>query len=112
MTYIIIQKTVVQQTVIDTYTGRVTISYMEGKYIIPQEGFAHTSESLDSSVLIHSHALKCMKSCNYMLPTSWEKFGNAPFLFQNASVHITMPIKTWMKAFGVEEIDCSAHRRP
>lgn len=102
------QKTAVQQTVIDTYTRRVIKSYMEGKYIIPQVVFAHTSESLDSSVLIHS-CPKVYEVLQLHAPNIVGKVWECTLLTPNASVLITMPIKTWMKVFGVEEIDCSAH---
>ena len=47
---------------------------------------------------------------NSLLPSLWEQFGDAPFLFQHdcAPVHKARCIKTWMRGFGVDELDCSA----
>ena len=44
---------------------------------------------------------------NSMLPTLWEQFGDGPFLFQHdcAPVHKARSIKTWMREFGVDELD-------
>ena len=38
---------------------------------------------------------------SFMLPTLWEQHDCAP-------VHKARSIKTWMSAFGVEELDCHA----
>ncbi|KAK3551068.1 hypothetical protein QTP70_011482 [Hemibagrus guttatus] len=45
-----------------------------------------------------------------MLPTLWVLFGDDPFLFQHdcTPVHKARSIKTWMRAFGVEELDWPA----
>ena len=45
-----------------------------------------------------------------MLPTLWEQFGDGPFLFQYdfAPVHKARSIKTWMREFGVDELDWPA----
>ena len=45
-----------------------------------------------------------------MLPTLWEQFGDGPFLFQHdcAPVHKARSIKTWMREFGVDELDWPA----
>ena len=42
-----------------------------------------------------------------MLPTLWEQFGDGPFLFQHdcAPVHKARSIKTWMRKFGVDELE-------
>ena len=47
---------------------------------------------------------------NSMLPTLWEQFGDGPFLFQHdcAPVHKARSIKTWMREFGVDELDWPA----
>ena len=47
---------------------------------------------------------------NFMLPTLWQQFGDGPFLFQHdcPPVHKARSIKTWMREFGVEELDWSA----
>ena len=47
---------------------------------------------------------------NSMLPTLWEQFGDGPFLFQHdcAAVHKARSIKTWMREFGVDELDWPA----
>ena len=47
---------------------------------------------------------------NSMPPTLWEQFGDGPFLFQHdcAPVHKARSIKTWMREFGVDELDCPA----
>ena len=47
---------------------------------------------------------------NYMLPTLWEQFGGGTFLFQHdcAPVHKARSIKTWMREFGVDELDWPA----
>ena len=47
---------------------------------------------------------------NSMLPTLWEQFGDGPFLFQHdcASVHKARSIKTWMREFGVDELEWPA----
>ena len=40
----------------------------------------------------------------------WEQFGDGPFLFQHdcTSVHKARSIKTWMREFGVDELDWPA----
>ena len=47
---------------------------------------------------------------NSMLPTLWAQFGDGPFLFQHdcAPVHKARSIKTWMREFGVDELDWPA----
>ena len=47
---------------------------------------------------------------NGVLPTLWEQFGDGPFLFQHdcAPVHKARSIKTWMREFGVDELDWPA----
>ena len=47
---------------------------------------------------------------NSMLPTLWEQFGDGPFLFQHecAPVHKARSIKTWMREFGVDKLECPA----
>ncbi|KAK3557283.1 hypothetical protein QTP70_026274, partial [Hemibagrus guttatus] len=47
---------------------------------------------------------------NFMLPTLWEQFGDDPFLFQHDCTPVTKArsIKTWMREFGVEELDWTA----
>ena len=48
---------------------------------------------------------------NSMLPTLWEQFGDGCFLFQHgcAPVHKARSIKTWVREFGVDELDWPAH---
>ena len=43
-------------------------------------------------------------------PTLWEQFGDVPFLFQHdcAPVHKEKSIKTWMREFGVDELNWPA----
>ncbi|KAI4902504.1 hypothetical protein NFI96_013130 [Prochilodus magdalenae] len=43
---------------------------------------------------------------NFMLPTLWEQFGNGHFLFQQDCK--ARNIKTWMRVFGVEDLDWPA----
>ena len=42
-----------------------------------------------------------------MLPTLWQQFGDGSFLFKHdcAPVHKARSIKTWMREFGVDELD-------
>ena len=44
------------------------------------------------------------------IPTSWQQFGEGPFLFQhdNALVHKVRSIQKWFVEIGVEELDWSA----
>ena len=43
----------------------------------------------------------------FQLLTVWEQFGVGPFLFQHdcAPVHKARFIKTWLREFGVDELD-------
>ena len=45
-----------------------------------------------------------------MLPTLWEQFGDGSFLFQHdcAPVHKARSVKTWMREFGVDDLDWPA----
>ena len=47
---------------------------------------------------------------NSMLPTLWEQFGDGPLLFQHdcAPLHRARFIKTWMREFGLDELDWPA----
>ena len=49
-------------------------------------------------------------SGNSMLPSLWEQFGDGHFLFQHdcAPVQKAGSIKTWMREFGVKELDWPA----
>ena len=58
------------------------------------------------------HASAYQEMLNYsMLPTVWEQFGVGSFLFQHdcAPVHKARFIKTWLREFGVDELDWPAH---
>jgi hypothetical protein len=46
-------------------------------------------------------------TCNSVLTTLWQQFGESPFLFQhyNAPVHKARSIQKWFVEIGVEELD-------
>ena len=55
----------------------------------------------------NSECFSIPRDFGQFLPTLWEQFGDGPFLFQHdcAPVHKARSITTWMREFGVDELD-------